>query len=140
VNVFNACVKALGLIGGALMPAFVLAEDAASPLLTTTPVASAGKVFFFLLVVVGMILLLAWLVNKTRAGQLAGAGRNLKMIAVMPVGTREKVAVIQAGDQQLVIGITSQQITTLAELKEPLSNVAERPADFSEILKMAVRK
>ncbi|TNC91015.1 MAG: hypothetical protein CSH36_11460 [Thalassolituus sp.] len=80
------------------------------------------------------------MVNKTRAGQWAGQTGKLKMLAVLPLGTKEKIAVIQAGDQQLVVGITAHQITTLATLDTPLEVSENQPASFAEILKMAVQK
>lgn len=123
-----------------LLPVWVHAEEAAQPLMQNTPMASAGKVALFLVLILGMIVGLAWLVNKTRVGQWAGSGQHLKMLAVLPVGHREKVAIIQAGEQQLVIGITSNGITTLTELKEPLTIQEQKTPDFADILKKAVRK
>jgi len=140
VNVFTACANSVLLL---FLPLWVRAEEttAAAPVLKTTdPLASSGKVALFLVLVVGLIFLLAWLVNKTRAGQWAGQSGALKMIAVLPLGTKEKIAVIQAGDQQLVVGITAHQITTLATLEKPLNMKEQQATGFAEILKMAVQK
>jgi flagellar protein FliO/FliZ len=139
VNVFSACAKALIL----LLPAFVQAEETvavAAPTLQTDPMGSAGKVAAFLVLILALIFGLAWLVNKTRAGHMTGNGKQLQMLAVLPLGTKEKIAIIQAGDQQLVIGITPQQITTLSVLDTPISVEQNSPASFSEILQMAAKR
>ena len=50
------------------------------------------------------------------------------------------MAIIQAGEQQLVIGITPHGINTLATLDQPIDVAENKPADFADILKKAVRK
>ncbi len=137
MNVYTAFVNGLAIL---LCSGVAAAEEKAAPVLAADPLASSGKVAMFLVLVVGMIFLLAWLVNKTRAGQWAGQTGKLKMLAVLPLGTKEKIAVIQAGDQQLVVGITAHQITTLATLDTPLEVSENQPVSFAEILKMAVQK
>nr|WP_270049459.1 flagellar biosynthetic protein FliO [Thalassolituus pacificus] len=90
--------------------------------------------------IIGIILLLAWLVNKTQGQRLIGNNGKLKMVAVLPLGMKEKIAVIQVGSKQLLVGITPQQITTLAELDEPLP-LAEsgNTVSFQDLLKKAIR-
>ena len=48
---------------------------------------------------------------------------------------KEKIAVVQAGDKQLVVGITARQITLLTELDEPLPETQAAPASFADLLK-----
>lgn len=152
MNVFSACVKPrlaaiITILFGSLLPLLSLAsettEAANSNPLALDPMASAGKVVVFLVLIIGLILLLAWLSGKTRNLPLAGFAASdapLKTIATLPLSMKEKIAVIQVGDKQLVVGITQQQITCLAELDEPLpvKNPTQSPA-FSELLKKAIR-
>ena len=160
MNVFSACVKSRLAAGTAMLRAALLplvslllplvaqateqteAIAESSPL-AIDPMASAGKVVVFLLLIIGLILLLAWLSGKTRGLPLAGFAASdapLKTIATLPLSMKEKIAVIQVGEKQLVVGITQQQITCLAELDEPLpvNNPTQSPA-FSELLKKAIR-
>lgn len=139
MNVLTACVKSL-LLSVLLLPAVVLAEEPAAQMLRPDPLADAGKILVFLVLVVGMIAGLAWLVNKTRAGQLVGGTKQLRTLAVLPMGMKEKVAVIEVGNEQLVVGITPQQITLLTRLDEKIATQAEAPASFQDILKAAVRR
>jgi flagellar protein FliO/FliZ len=92
-------------------------------------------------VIVGLILLLAWLVNKTKAGQLSQSNAQIRLLATLPLGLKEKIAVIEVGDQQIVVGITPQQITTLATLTEKLDTTTTNSSkNFADVLKMAIRK
>ena len=62
------------------------------------------------------------------------------MAAVLPMGMKEKVAVIEVGNEQLVVGITPQQISLLCKLEEKIVMDVQAPATFQDILKAAVRK
>lgn len=138
MNVYSVCVKTLALPVALLISSVSLADTAlpAAP----DPLSAVGRVAVFLLLIIGIILLLAWLVNKTQGQRLTGNSGKLTMVAVLPLGMKEKIAVIQVGSKQLLVGITPQQITTLAELDEPLPS-AERgnTVSFQELLKKAVR-
>ena len=143
MNVFNACVKvALFLFPSVIVMAEASDAGQMAGALAVDPLASAGKVILFLVVVVGLIFFLAWLAGKSRALPLNGGhGEQLKTLAVLPLGIKEKVAVVQVGEKQLVLGITPQQINCLAELDEPLStpDTTAQALSFSDLLKKAVR-
>ncbi|MDG2855508.1 flagellar biosynthetic protein FliO, partial [Vibrio parahaemolyticus] len=42
------------------------------------------------------------------------------IVSQLPVGTKERIAVVQVGEEQFLVGITSQSIQTLAKLDKPL--------------------
>lgn len=75
---------------------------------------SLGLIFILLL-----IFSLAWFMRKMGYTHLSGQGQ-LKLLATMNLGQKEKIALIQVGQQQLLVGITSQQINTLHVLDESL--------------------
>lgn len=102
--------------------------------------ASAGRVLFFLLFIIAFIFLLAWILQKTSVLRGLNQSQSLKTVAVLSLGMKEKIAVIQVGEQQLLVGITPHTITPLLTLTEPLDQA--QPAQntaFSELLKKAVR-
>lgn len=138
MSVFSVCVKpAVALL--ALLPAAVLAADNALPQ-APAPLASAGKVLFFLVLIILLILATAWLLSKTRGVQFSQGQGKVKVVATLPLGMKEKVAVIQVGDKQMVVGVTAQQITHLADLDEPLpQEAASNALTFQELLKKAIR-
>lgn len=84
-----------------------------------TPSLAMAQVFFGLLLVVGTILALAWL-SRRLGGALPGNGKVMKIIAVLPLGTREKVVLVEVGGQQLMLGVTPGQINTLQVFEQPV--------------------
>ena len=99
-----------------------------------------GTVALFLIIILSVIVGLAWLINKTRLPQLAGKqSRLLEIKASLALGMKEKLAVVQVGEQQLLIGITPQQITYLTALDKPLS-VPEEEDSFQQLLKKTLGK
>jgi flagellar protein FliO/FliZ len=90
------------------------------------PVSSAGnlaQVTVSLLLVLGAVFLAAWVVRKLRG---LGSVRSdvIKIIADLPLGTKERAVLIQVGSQQLLLGVTAGQINTLHVLAE---NVDDGP-------------
>lgn len=71
-----------------------------------------------LLLVVAIIFMLAFVMRRFTG--IHGAAGGIKTVASTMVGTRERIAVIQVGDEQHLIGITSQNINHLAKLDNPL--------------------
>ncbi len=75
---------------------------------------SLGLIFILLL-----IFSLAWFMRKMGYSNISGQG-DLKILATLNLGQKEKVALIQVGKQQLLIGVTVNQINTLHVLDEIL--------------------
>ncbi|EPT9325150.1 flagellar biosynthetic protein FliO [Vibrio alginolyticus] len=72
-----------------------------------------------LVLVIGVILLLAWLLKRIQVPAM-GQQKGLRIVSQLPVGTKERIAVVQVGEEQFLVGITSQSIQTLAKLDKPL--------------------
>ena len=81
---------------------------------------SLGLIFILVL-----IFSMAWLVRKMGYSHIAGQGQ-LKLLSTMNLGQKEKIALIQIGQQQILVGITSQQINTLHVLEQPLETVSSQ--------------
>ena len=60
----------------------------------------------------------------------------MKVLATLPLGTRERIVLIDAGGQQLLLGITPTQINTLHVFETPvISNAVEaNTSEFSRKL------
>ena len=78
---------------------------------------STGLIFILLL-----IFSLAWFMRKMGYSNISGQGQ-LNILATLNLGQKEKIALIQVGRQQLLVGITATQINTLHVLDEPLDTV-----------------
>lgn len=93
-----------------------------------------------LLAVIALILACAWAVKRLGGLQGAQAGA-LKVIAVMPVGTREKIALVQVGEQQVLVGITPHQINLLQSFEHPIVQCSEPPvSEFAAKLQSLLAK
>ena len=79
---------------------------------------SIVSIFLSLLLVIGLVFMLAYIMrrfNVTHAGS-----SQLKVVASMMAGTKERVLVIEVGGEQHLLGITSQNINHLAKLDTPI--------------------
>ena len=100
-------------------PGSLLADnDITSQLLQTT---------LGLLVVLSVIIAIAWAVK--RFGNLRGGVQGqMRIVGGVSLGSRERVVVLQVGEQQLVLGVAPGQIRTLHVLEQPLAAPAESAA------------
>ncbi len=72
-----------------------------------------------LFVVLLCILVLAWFAKKMNRFQSLADG-SLKVIGGLSMGSRERVALLQVGDEQLLIGISPGRISKLHVLSKPI--------------------
>jgi len=112
------------------------AQDGAAPQFF-----SAGylaQVLLSLLLVLGLLLLAVYLLRRVNS-YAATSGQPLRVLASHSVGTREKVVLLSAGGQQLLLGVAQGSVRTLHVFAEPV--VSESPAgapagrDFQHILR-----
>ena len=102
-----------------------VAAHAAAPIPATDPIGpgSVLQLTLSLAAVVAAIFGLGWILRRLH-GLPSSTHRALKVIATLPVGTRERIAIIQAGDTQVLIGLSPGRIQTLHVLEKP---VLEKP-------------
>lgn len=88
-----------------------------------------------LMAIIGLIFALSLFVRRFGSGTFS-ANTQLKIISSMPLGTRERIVLIDAGGQQLLLGITPTNINTLHVFAEPIvvDNKPEAQSDFSQKL------
>jgi len=91
------------------------------------PGIGTGQVFtvlaglaFVLVLVIGC----GWLVKRF-SGMPSGRSGAIKVVSVLPIGTRERLALVEVGGQQLLLGVTAQQITALHTFDEPVVDAAD---------------
>ncbi|PFG55653.1 flagellar protein FliO/FliZ [Vibrio sp. ES.051] len=92
-----------------------------------------------LVLVIGVILLLAWLLKRMQ-GPTMGQQRGLRIVSQLPVGTKERIAVVQVGEEQFLIGITSQSIQALAKLDKPLKEQELATNAFANQFSQLIKK
>ncbi|HGF7476340.1 TPA: flagellar biosynthetic protein FliO [Vibrio mimicus] len=95
--------------------------------------------FGSLLFVIALIFFLAWLLKRMRVPAF-GQQKGLSIVKQLPVGTRERVMIIQVGEEQYLIGVTTQSIQLLAKLDNPLTQEELPATPFSNQLMQLLKK
>lgn len=124
----------------------VLAEETGKTAETAAPVQAADSIGTFvslgvgLVVVVALIYGCAWIIRRMNgmSGMNNGA---IKVVSVMALGARERIALIEVGEQQILLGITPSTVRTLHVFDEPVVD-ASHPAtgDFARRLQGMIGK
>ena len=83
-------------------------------------------------VVLAVILVLAWLMRRVSGVQNSKA--HIKILSAVNVGAKERAVLVEVGNDQLLLGVASGQVSLLHKLETP---VVDQPGNFSKSLKMA---
>ncbi|MGV8886520.1 MAG: flagellar biosynthetic protein FliO [Pseudomonas sp.] len=114
---------------GALLalPFSVLAaEPVATAATAAAPAVSSGvggqltQLVFGLLLVLGLIFFLAWLLRRVQQAGPAGKGQVIELIGSRALGPRDRLMLVQVGNEQILLGLSPGTITALHVLKEPV--------------------
>ena len=93
-----------------------------------------------LAVVVGLIFLLGYVMR--RVGPLAPqGGQHIRLISSYPLGPRDRLALVEVGGEQLLLGISPGRITTLHVLDEPITADTDAGSgDFARKLQAMLKR
>lgn len=94
-----------------------------------------------LLAVIAIIYGCAWLIRRMTG--MTGMNNNaIKVVSVMALGARERIAVVDVAGQQLLLGITPGTIRTLHVFEEPVVSVGGRApsGEFARKLQSLMNK
>lgn len=69
-------------------------------------------------IVLGAIAATAWVLRRMAPGQAGGAG-NLRVVAAVAVGPKERVVLVDVGATRLVLGVAAGQVNLLHEMPRP---------------------
>lgn len=88
-----------------------------------------------LIAIIALIFVLSAFVKRFGSGTFS-TNTQLKILSSMPLGTRERIVLIDAGGQQLLLGITPTSINTLHVFSDPIviDSKPDAPSDFSQKL------
>lgn len=92
----------------------------------------AMSMIMSLLMVLAVIVVSAMILKRFQGVRHSVNG--LKIVTSLHLGAKEKLVVVQAGKQQLLLGVTAQQITLLETLDEPLVSPEDKSVDFAQSL------
>ncbi|MFL1455648.1 flagellar biosynthetic protein FliO [Marinobacter sp. GN3S48] len=106
----------------ALAPLLALAEEAPAteesgraPDTLVTMLSLGGG----LLAVIAIIYGCAWIIRRMN-GMTGMNNQAMKVVSVMALGARERIALIEVGGKQILVGITPSAIRTLHVFEEPV--------------------
>ena len=88
-----------------------------------------------LILVVAVIFVLAWLVKKFNLNQQSHNGL-IRIVAGLSIGTRDRIVLLQVGDEQILVGLTPGRIEKLHTLSQPLESEIEQPVAGSFAAKL----
>ena len=93
---------------------------------------SVFNVLFALLAIIALVIGCGYFTRRfvVRAGRSMG---RIRVIASAPLGSRERLVVVDIMGEQKLVGVTPQQITDLGVLSAPLAEPDVAP-DFSATL------
>ena len=111
------------------------AQVGASPAATVVAPATSGSVagqltqlVLGLLLVLGLIFFLAWLLRRVQNAAPA-ANQVIQVVGSRQVGPRDRLLLVQVGNEQILVGHTPGSLTTLHVMAEPVTAPANaRPA------------
>jgi flagellar protein FliO/FliZ len=105
----------VALLCGAPLAALAAELPATEPL----GAGSVVQLTLSLAAVVAAIFGLGWVLRRMH-GLPGSTHRALRIVATLPVGTRERLAVVQVGEAQILIGLSPGRIQTLHVLERPV--------------------
>lgn len=97
------------------LPAFARAQAGPALEPAISPAGSVFQVFVGLVFVLLLIVATGWLTRRFGIGRGA-AGSLLNVVGSAPVGTRERVVVVELGETWLVVGVAPGSVNVLATL------------------------
>ncbi len=91
-----------------------------------------------LALVLAAIVLLAWVFKRAQGFNQPAAGQ-LRVTATLPLGPKERILLLEVGEQQLVVGASSAGLNTLHVLDTPLPEHPQDDESFKDKLVKSLR-
>jgi flagellar protein FliO/FliZ len=109
------------------LPLAVVAQQESADIASVDPMSSLylAKLTGGLLLVVFIIFGLAWLMKRLNLSQHSQNGL-LRIIAGLPLGTRDRIVLLQVGEEQILLGLSPGRIQKLHTLSNPLIHQQEQ--------------
>ena len=108
-----------------------------------TPSTDVVTMILSLFLVLLVVIISAYILKKFQI-TAQGTNQSLKVITSVHLGAKERVVVVQVADKQLVLGVTTTQITLLDTLDKPIES-ANKTSEFFDksvvnMLKNSIKK
>ena len=112
-------ISLLVLVAPALAQETASTETPTSPIRSPDTLGTIVSLGLGLVAVIAVIYGCAWIIRRMNG--MTGMNNNaIKVVSVMAIGTRERIALIEVGGQQILLGVTPSAIRTLHVFDEPV--------------------
>lgn len=116
-----------------MLPLSVLAAEPVATAAVAPAAGSGGagqlaQLVLGLLLVLGLIFFLAWLLRRVQQAGPAGKGQVIDIVGSRALGPRDRLVLVQVGNEQILLGLSPGTITALHVLKEPVQVPSTEPA------------
>jgi len=91
-----------------------------------------------LLMVLLLIFAAAWVLKKFNVVNKSVSG--MQVISSLPLGTKERLVVVQVADEQLLLGVSGQQVSLIKTLEQPLTPDQPLANEFGQSLGQFFKK
>lgn len=100
----------------------LLANESAQKIPAVDPVSSTYlvKIILGLAFILLLIFMLAWLMKKMQLTPHSGQ-QMIKVLSAISVGTRDRIALVEVGNEQILVGLTPGRIQKLHTLSSPVA-------------------
>lgn len=78
------------------------------------------QVGLYLGLIVALIVLLGFVAKKITPLTTAGTSAGMKVVSSLPLGMKEKLVLVQVGEQQVLLGVTPTTISRIEQFNEPI--------------------
>jgi len=124
----------------------VVAQETAKTVAPDSPVRAPDTVGTIVSLGLGLVAVIAviygcaWIIRRMNG--MTGMNNNaIKVVSVMAIGARERIALIEVGGQQILLGITPSAIRTLHVFDEPVVEAGSAgSSDFARRLQGMIGK
>lgn len=89
--------------------------------------AQLGQLLLGLALVIVLIFVLAWIARRVQNITPKG-GKVIQIVASQALGPKDRLLLVQVGEEQILLGLTVGRITPLHVLKEPVLVEASAPS------------
>jgi len=115
-------------------------SPAVKPMIDPLSGTNVAQMLVGLLFVLILVIAVAWLVRRVGGVSMAGGGA-MSVVGGMSMGARERVVLLQVGDEQILIGVSPGRIQTLHVLENPIDVQVKKVTDhnFANKLSEALR-
>ena len=117
------------------------AATAAAPVPSVSLGSSFLQMLFGLALVLGLLFAGVWFLKKLTGN--VGANMNIaRVVGTTPIGTRERIVIVELGQTWLVLGVTPNSINTLAEMPRQVlpQGGSTPPPNFADWLRNTMNR